>query len=589
MRKLKYKSFVLRIYYRCLTAILLLCALYAPAGGHDWKADSWETVQREGKGNITVLWCDIEPFIYLRKDSLTGVEYELMQGFPAFLKARYGVSVQINWVRMPKFEEIYPAIKNTSKKGLFALSYFSITDERKKDVQFAPPYMPDLNIIVTGNDLPVYENDHAFIGDLSKMRAFTMRETTMEQDTRELLQHAPQTPVTTLPDDYEVMNQVARYKNAFGYVPLSIYIVALQRGVKIKRQHVLTMRREGLAAVYTKNSDWTTPVNAYFRSEACQILIRKLIRKHLGQEVAQIIYEVSAPDSIRSKASDIELLTREREIVNERFINAALQVQQERFFRNIIIAAAGVLLVILLILLNRFLTKRKYTRLLQQRNDLILRQKNEIERINIRLQQKLILSQLNPHLIFNSLTTIQHFVLIDDKKTANKYLAQLSRFIRQILQNAEEPMILIDKERLMLEQYLALEQARFDFSFDYEVSVQQGITQDCIPSMLVFPFVEQVLYGSVLKSKMQDRKRALSINFEHKDNSTAISIRNNTDHGESKPGPGQDTLERSARLAEEQISLLNTYNEHKIILQKTTAGPGSEHEIRIIIPNNLTI
>ncbi len=588
MRKLNHNSSVLRIYYRCLLCILLLAATYAPAGAADWKADSWEKVKREGKGNITVLWCDIEPFIYLRKDSLTGVEYELMQGFPSFLKARYGVTVQIDWVRMPQFEQIYPAVKNTLQKGLFALSYFSITDERKKDVQFSP-YMPDLNIIVTGNDLPVYETDQAFIRDLGKMQAFTMGETTMEQDIRELLQRAPQTPVTTLPDDYEVMNQIARYKNAFGYVPVSIYIVALQRGVKIKRQKVLTMRREGLAAVYAKNSDWTIPINAYFRSETCQRLIQKLIRKHLGQEVAQIIYEVSAPDSIRNRTSDVELLTREREIVNERFINAALQVQQERFFRNIIIAAAVVLLIILLILLNRFLTKRKYTRLLQQRNDLILKQKTEIERFNIRLQQKLILSQLNPHLIFNSLTAIQHFVMVDDKKTANKYLALLSRFVRQILQNAEEPMITIDKERLMLEQYLALEQARFDFSFDYRVSVQPGAEQVCIPSMLVFPFVEQVLYGHVLKSKMQEQKRALSINFEYQDEAVTISIRNNTGLGEDKTSGNEDTPERSARLAEEQISLLNTCNEHKIILQKTNAGPGSEDETRITIPHNLII
>lgn len=577
------------LYYRCLLCILLLVTQPALARDSGWKADSWEQVLQKGRGDITVLWCDIEPFIYLRKDSLTGVEYELMQAFPAFLKEYYGVEVTINWERMPQFEHIYPAIKNTSQKGLFALSYFSITDERKKDVQFAPPYMPDLNIIVTGNDLPVYENDQTFIHDLDKMRAFTMRETTMEQDIRKLLEHAPHTPVTTLPDDYEVMNQIAQYKNAFGYVPLSIYIVALQRGVKIKRQKVLTKSREGLAAVYAKNSDWTTPVNAYFRSAPCQKLIGKLIRKHLGQEVAQIILEVSAPDSTRNRASDLELLTREREIVNERFIHAALQVQQERFIRNIIIAAACMLLIILLILLNRVLTKRKYTRLLQQRNDLILKQKNEIERINIRLRQKLILSQLNPHLIFNSLTTVQHFVLIDDKKTANKYLAQLSRFIRQILQNAEEPMILIDKERLMLEQYLALEQARFDFSFDYDVSVQRGIEQGTIPSMLVFPFVEQVLYGTVLKSKMQGKKRALSINFEQEQDVTTISIRNNAENTERKINTDEDTLERSARLAEEQIGLLNTYNKYKITLQKTNAVPGLEQEIRITIPNNLII
>jgi hypothetical protein len=568
--------------------LLLLQGLYAGARDPSWRADSWQQVQQHKSGEITVLWCDIEPFIYLRKDSLTGVEYELMQAFPTFLKEQYGVSVKINWVRMPAFERIYPTIKASKQKGLFALSYFSITEERKKEVRFAPPYMPDLNVIVTGNDVPVYEKDIDFIHNLGKMKGYTMRQSTMEEDMKKLLHYSPQTPLTVLPDDYAVMNQIAEYRNAFGYVPLSIYIVALQRGVKVKRQKVLTARREGLAAVYTQSSDWTEPVNAYFNSEACHALTERLVRKHLGQEVARIIVEVSAPDSIRNAASDIELLTKEREIVAERFINSALQVQQERFFRNITIAAAVVLLIISLILLNRFRTKRKFSRLLQQRNDLILKQKQEIEVMNDKLQQKLILSQLNPHLIFNSLTAIQHFVMLDDKKTANKYLVQLSRFIRQILQNAEEPMILIDKERLMLEQYLALEQARFDFSFDYHIDMPNGTGQGKIPSMLIFPFVEQALYKRVLRSKMPDIRKTLHISFEHIDNTYTVSIVDNVmlEENELKD---ELTDEQPAKLAEEQIDMLNKYRDHKIILKKTKHNAGSGHEVRITIPDNLSI
>lgn len=588
MKIFKHNPDVLKNFCASLLCLLLLFQA-AIATASPWKADDWKQVLQHKKGEITVLWCDIEPFIYLRKDSLTGVEYELMQGFPAFLKERYGVAVKINWVRMPTFESIYPAIKSSSQKGLFALSYFSITEERKKEVQFAPPYMPDLNVIVTGNDVPVYERDIDFIHDLGKMRGYTMRQSTMEEDMKKLLHYSPKTPLTVLPDDYAVMNQVAEYRNAFGYVPLSIYIVALQRGVKIKRQNVLTARREGLAAVYTQNSDWTEPVEAYFTSETCRMLIQRLIHKHLGQEVAQIIMSVSAPDSVRNTASDIELLTKEREIVAERFINSALQVQRERIFRNITIAAAGVLLIIILILLNRFHTKRKFSRLLQQRNDLILKQKHEIGIMNDKLQQKLILSQLNPHLIFNSLTAVQHFVMLDDKKTANKYLAQLSRFIRQILQNAEEPMILIDKECLMLEQYLALEQARFDSSFDYHISMKNGTGQGKIPSMLIFPFVEQMLYRRVLKSRMTEPRKVLSINFAHVGHAYSISIRDNVALEEKDDLTDESAVEKSAKLAEEQIELLNKYKAEKITLQKIKTGPEPGHEIRITIPDNLLI
>ena len=69
-------------------------------------------------------------------------------------------------------------------------------------------------------------------------------------------------------DDYAVMEKISRQPNSFGYVPLSIYVMALQRGIKVKRQDVLPNRREGFAGIYSKASDWDAPVNEYFTSPA---------------------------------------------------------------------------------------------------------------------------------------------------------------------------------------------------------------------------------------------------------------------------------------------------------------------------------
>jgi hypothetical protein len=551
--------------------------------------DSWAKVKEEKKGRITVLWCEIEPFIYRRKDSMIGVEYELMQGFPSFLKKQYGIDLQIDWVSVSSFEKIYPLIHHSAQKGLFALSYYSITEKRKHEVKFSPPYMPDLNIIVSSNDLPVYESDLNFISDLKSMKGFTMGHTTMEEDMQKLRRISPSMPIIPLRDDYEVMEQITKVSRAFGYVPLSIYIVALQKGIKIKRQKVLATRREGFAAIYTKASDWDEPVNAYFKSEDCRQLTQMLIRKHLGPEVANIILEVSGPDSIRSTSSDIELLTKEREIVTERLINTALLVQKERMYRNLIVAAAIVFLVIILILLNRFATKRKYTQLLHQRNDLITKQKNEIELINGKLQQKLILSQLNPHLIFNSLTAIQHFVLMDDKKMANKYLAQLSKFIRQILQNAEQPMVSVENEQFLVEQFLLLEQARFNFKFDYSITVNNGAAAERIPSMLIFPFVEQALYGRILKNSANNPKSMLHVHFDHTENASVISIKDNAIIDDTKELLGESTFGRSAQLAEAQIQLLNKNQDRKITLRKIQPAEGANHEFLITIPDNILL
>ncbi|MEP6467901.1 MAG: transporter substrate-binding domain-containing protein, partial [Parafilimonas sp.] len=147
------------------------------------KTDSWQVVKEKKQGSISALWYDIEPFIYRdNKGGIIGVEYELMEGLKGYLKNKYGVTLQINWIDAGSFESIYPYIKQSTEKGLFGLSFYSITQERKKDVKFSPPYMPDLNIVVTNNNLPVYSTDSDFVKDLSKMKGFTMKKTTMEDD-----------------------------------------------------------------------------------------------------------------------------------------------------------------------------------------------------------------------------------------------------------------------------------------------------------------------------------------------------------------------------------------------------------------------
>lgn len=565
-----------RYYFLLLTCLLFFSSVaQLPAVS----TDSWEKTKKNGKGNIAVLWYAIEPFIYFNEGKITGIEYELMEGFIPFLKKNYGVDVSLQWVDAGAFEPIYPAIRQSTQKGLFAMSYYSITDDRKKEVKFSPPYMPDLNILVTSNNLPVYNNEEVFFKNLKNFSGYTMAQTTMEEDMNKLRRISPSLQISNRLDDYEVINQVANVNNAFGYVPLSIYVLALQRGTKVKRQKILATRREGLAAIYTKTSDWDEPVNAYFNSEDCRRLTAMLIRKHLGVEVADIILEVSGPDSSRSPSADIELLTKEREIVTKRLIDTALQYQHSQVVRNITIIAVLIFIVITIILYKMLDSKKRLAKLLAQRNQEIIHQKHEIEKINRQLQQKLAISQLNPHLIFNSLTAIQYFVMLDDKKMANKYLSQLGKFIRNILQNASQPLISSQEEKNMLEQYLSLEQARFNNSFQYKLEVDGNAGQ--IPSMLTFPFVEEALYERVLAGESSNQKKVLNISFTDIDRATSISISDNSIAGR-KIETGT-----AVKMAQEQIEAINKGQPEKItVLRKTASG---QNRVEILIPHSVLL
>jgi sensor histidine kinase YesM/ligand-binding sensor domain-containing protein len=111
---------------------------------------------------------------------------------------------------------------------------------------------------------------------------------------------------------------------------------------------------------------------------------------------------------------------------------------------------------------------------------------------------KALRSQMNPHFIFNSLNSIQHFVVSNNSEKASKYLNKFSRLIRMILSHSEKQIITLSEEIELLQLYLELEQVRFESKFSYEIEVDKSIDIDFIevPTMLIQPFVENaVLHG----------------------------------------------------------------------------------------------
>ena len=87
-------------------------------------------------------------------------------------------------------------------------------------------------------------------------------------------------------------------------------------------------------------------------------------------------------------------------------------------------------------------------------------------------------AQMNPHFIFNSLNSIQHFISESEKENALKYLSKFSKLIRLVLQNADKNTTTITNEISMLEFYLELEALRFSNKFSYHIVIDPGINKD---------------------------------------------------------------------------------------------------------------
>ena len=579
--------YFLRSYKTWLLLLLCLAGSWIKAQLPLPPTTAFSDARRSGEASITVLWYDIEPFIYRDgKGGIIGVEKELMQGFVPFLKREYGISLRINWVDAGSFAAIYPTIKTSGEKGLFGLSFYSITDERKREVSFSPPYMPDLNVLVTNNNLPSYDTDSAFFRDLPRLKGFTMKQTTMEEDLHRLMKRGhPGLPVSNEADDYELLRQIAVRPNSIGYVPVSIYVVALQRGIKIKRQRILATRREGFAAIYTKGSDWHEPVNAYFNSPECRSLTSRLIRKYLGEEVAGIIRNVSAGDSLSGRPSDIELLMEEREIVTRRLIDTALDAERTRTQRNIFLLAGGAILVIAAVTYSRFRTKNRLNRLLRQRNAVIAEQKEKMLELNRQLNMKILQSKLNPHFLFNSLNAIQYHIGANDKKGALQYITRFAQFLRKVLQSSDEILIPASTEAAMAEQYLWLEHNRFPERFSYRVTVLEGAGESRTPPLLTHSILQNALYSNILNGSKTE-PCLLEIEFQMKEDALVITVR---DDGAGTYGTDPDHHKTEMRTAdtilEHRLAAINASAVKKVT--KTTLREDESNHTELTIPQPL--
>jgi LytS/YehU family sensor histidine kinase len=126
----------------------------------------------------------------------------------------------------------------------------------------------------------------------------------------------------------------------------------------------------------------------------------------------------------------------------------------------------------------------------------LYQQKTELEMQALRVQ-------MNPHFIFNCLSSINRYILINKIDEASDYLTKFSRLIRMALHNSEKPLITLESELEALRLYLDLERLRFKNAFNYGITFINTIDINAvyIPPMLIQPFAENAIWHGLMHKK----------------------------------------------------------------------------------------
>jgi ligand-binding sensor domain-containing protein len=157
-----------------------------------------------------------------------------------------------------------------------------------------------------------------------------------------------------------------------------------------------------------------------------------------------------------------------------------------------------------------------------------IRLKHKTERQLLDLEKQTLRLQMNPHFIFNTLNSIQNFILKNDTDKSIGYLSKFSKLMRMMLNFSRKQYISLDEELRLIQSYLDLERLRLENSFEWSMhtSADMDLEEIGIPPMIIQPFVENAIIHGLLPLK--GRKGDLHLNFEMKEeNILCVSIKDN--------------------------------------------------------------
>ena len=297
-----------------------------------------------------------------------------------------------------------------------------------------------------------------------------------------------------------------------------------------------------LSEIYETLAKVEKELGNYEAAYEVQLKFKELSDSVFNEEKSKQIATLEIQYETEKKDQEILNLNQQAEIKD-------LQVQRRNFY----LIGTGVLAVLLLGL------------------GFVLFRQNQLknEQQTTALEQRLLRSQMNPHFIFNSLIAIQNYIYQNKTPEAGRFLAKFSQLMRAILEGSRQDLISLEEEVKLLENYLTLQQLRFENRFTYEIVIDEKLNQEevVIPPMLAQPFLESSIEHS-FKNLEQEGK--LFIRFISQDENLLLEMEDNgmglNQSLAIKKEQRTKQVSRATQITQERLELFNKKESKKLSL-----------------------
>lgn len=162
---------------------------------------------------------------------------------------------------------------------------------------------------------------------------------------------------------------------------------------------------------------------------------------------------------------------------------------------------------------------------------------------SIRNQYEALKNQLNPHMLFNSLNTLQSLIR-ETPARAVDYTQELSRVLRYTLQSNESRFVTLAEELAFAEAYIFLMKMRYEENLSFDVAVDKQLRDRLLPPMSL-----QVLIENAIKHNEISNRRPLAVSIRTQGETLVVCNPIQAKlTGSAGPGIGLDNLAKRYQL-----------------------------------------
>jgi len=274
-------------------ALLVSFVIAACSTDPSGSATTWEDAQELGSAELTAWYVPAEGFAYEADGELTGLTVDILRTFAAWVESTHDVTVTLTFTEEEDWSTFYSTVRVASD-GTVGMGNVTITEERREELDFSPPYLENIAVLISHADDPPLEDVDELADRFGDHTLLAFEGTLHEERLRELQStHAPALDLTFASSNDAIVEAVAEGGH-LAYIDVYNYYRAREAGAPLQRHEVGDDAAEAFGYILPKNSSWTPVMEEFFEADGgfmASSTYRQLLETHLGSEVAHLLLE----------------------------------------------------------------------------------------------------------------------------------------------------------------------------------------------------------------------------------------------------------------------------------------------------------